>query len=101
VVFVEPEEGTTDEKAPNLIAAIIEDKAIPIRMNSLAGIGVLVEVGSIEKTKPMLIIRKMGGHPVKNHTDASLMEAIDKVHELLWFSISAGGRKVPCRLIPP
>ena len=101
MIFIQPEEGTTNEKPSNLIAAIIEDEAIPIGVDSFTRIGVLDQMGSVEKGETMLVIGKMGRYPVQDHANVVLVEAVDKVHEVPGLTVSAGGGKIPYRLVPP
>ena len=53
VIGVEPEQRARGQEAAHLVAAVIEDQAVPVGMEALAGIGVLVEVAAIEFSQPM------------------------------------------------
>ncbi len=83
MVDVQPEQGAAQEKTPHFVPTVVEDEAIPVGVNPLARIGVLEKVGPIEETEPVLVIGKMRGHPIQDHADLVLMEAVDKVHEIL------------------
>src|SRR5580704_802506 len=48
VIFVEPEHGTRHEEAADFGTAIVEDVRLPVGMKSLARVGVLVEMGTVE-----------------------------------------------------
>ena len=48
VVAVEPEVGARQQEAPHLVAAVVEDRAVPVGVVALARVGVLVEVGAVE-----------------------------------------------------
>ena len=101
VVFVEPEQRRRDQKAAHLMATVVEDRRIPFRMKSLARIGMLEQVGAIEVTEAMLVLRKMRRHPVEQHPDAALVQVIDKGHELIGRAIARGRRKVAGGLVTP
>ena len=52
-------------------AAVVEDRAVPIRMEALARIGVLVEVRAVEVCQAVLVGREMRRHPVEDDADAA------------------------------
>jgi hypothetical protein len=61
----------------------------------------LVEVGAVKKTQTVFVAGKMGGHPVQNHPDPMLMQAIDEKHEVLGRAVTAGRGKVTKRQVSP
>src|SRR5204863_6736536 len=50
VILVQPEEGTAEQEANGLAPAIVEDEALPVGVKTLLGVGVLVEVCTVEVT---------------------------------------------------
>ena len=66
MIFVQPKERTADQEAPDFLAPIIKDAAVPLRVKAFSGIGMFEEMGPIEKTQAVFVIREMRGHPVKN-----------------------------------
>src|SRR3954452_7771759 len=76
VIFVEPEHGAGHEEAAHFGASVIEDVGLPLRMESLARVGVLIEVGAVEVGKAVCIGGKMGRNPVQNHGDAVLVQVV-------------------------
>src|SRR5204863_6432111 len=80
---------------------VVEDQALPLRVETLARVRVLIEAGAIEAREPMRVVRKMGGHPIENHADAALMKDINEVHEVLRSAIARAGRKVARGLVTP
>src|SRR5882757_3693871 len=72
VVLVEPEDGIRDQKILHFIAAVVEDQSTPIRVLSLAGVGMLVEMGAIELSQAVAVNREMCWRPVQKNSDAGL-----------------------------
>src|SRR6476620_11295395 len=101
MVFVQPEQRTADQKTSHLVAAIIEDVGLPVRMEALARIGMLKEMRAIKETQTMAIGRKMRGHPVQYDPYIVSMERIDEIHEILGRSKIAGRSEVSGGLVPP
>ncbi len=75
---VEPETRARDQKAPDLVAAVVEDPALPVRMHALAGISVLVEMRAVESRQSEGVGGEVRRHPVEDHTDPGLMERVDE-----------------------
>jgi hypothetical protein len=53
--FSQPEEGAAKKEAADLVAAVVEDQAAPIRMEALLPRGVFVQVGTVEVTEAVLV----------------------------------------------
>ena len=101
VVFFQPEESTADEKTLHLTPAVIENQAVPIRVYPLAGVRVLVEVGSVEVAQAELVAGKVRWHPIENHADIMLVQIVHQIHEVLRRAVAAGGGKKSQSLIAP
>ena len=101
VVAVQPEHPRREQEAAHLVASVVEDEALPIGMETLAGIGMLVEGGSVEVRQPHLVRGEVRGHPVEDDADPGLVQPIDQVHEVLRGAVPAGGREVARRLVAP
>ncbi len=69
MVVVEPVERIGGEDVRHFLAAEIEDRGVPVRMEALARIKMLVERGAIKISEAVLVGREMRGHPVKDHAD--------------------------------
>ena len=52
-------------------------------MHTLAGIGVLVELGAVEHGEREPVGREMGRHPVEQHTDSIAVQHVDEVPEIV------------------
>ena len=48
VVLVQPEGGAGEQEAVHLVAAVVEDPAVPLGVEALAAISVLVQFGTVE-----------------------------------------------------
>src|SRR5579862_5921834 len=101
VIFVEPEHGTRHEKAAYLGAAVVEDVRLPVGMESLARVGVLVEMRAVEVGEAVGVGREVRRDPVENHADAVLVKVVDEVHEILRRAVARGGSEVAGGLISP
>src|SRR5687767_12521659 len=97
----QPIKRAAEQEAAHFVASVIEDVAAPIGVKSLTGIGVLVEMRTIEIPETMFVGREMGRHPIQDHSDAALMQSIDQVHEILRRTEPAARCKVAGGLIAP
>jgi hypothetical protein len=59
VVAVEPEHGARQEEAAYLVAAVVEDVAVPVGVKPLTRVGVLEEVGAVEERRPVFVGREV------------------------------------------
>src|SRR4029453_8326643 len=82
VVFREPEPSARRQESADFVALVVEDQALPLRVESLTRIRVLVKVGSVEAREAMRVIRKVRRHPVENHADAPLGHHLHQGHQV-------------------
>ncbi len=101
VVGVEPVRGARGQEAAHLVAAVVEDRAAPVGMESLARIGVLVQVRPVEVGEAVLVVGEVRRHPVEDHADARLVQLVDERHEVLGVAVAARRREVARRLVAP
>ena len=101
VVMAEPEKRARGEERAHFVAAVIEDRAVPVGVIALARIGMLVEVRAVETIQAVLVVRKMRRHPVENHADAVLVQHVDEVHEILRRAVTRRRREIAGRLVTP
>ncbi len=101
VILLDPEQRIGDQKITHLVAAVIEDLRAPLLMLATARIGVLVQRRAIEVGETVTVARKVRRHPIHEHADARLMQAIDEAHEVLRRAVPRGGREMPQDLIAP
>jgi hypothetical protein len=88
VEAADPVERAREQEAPHLVAAVVEDGALPVGVVSLPRVRVLVEVRAVEEHEPVLVGGEVRGHPVEDDADARLVQLVDEVHQVL-------GRPVP------
>ena len=70
-------------------------RALPgARAASLAGISVLKEMGAVKIAQGVLVFGKVCRHPIEDHTNAMLVEAVNEVHQVLRGAIATGRSKV-------
>ena len=93
--------GRRSEEASHLVSPVVEDQAVPVRMETQPGIGVIEQVGPVELRQCEGVLGKMRRHPVEQHPDAGLMELVDQSHEILGRPVAAGRREEARRLIAP
>ncbi len=101
VVALQPEERGGEQEAPDLVPAVIEDEAPPVRLIRLVRIGVLVHVAPVEEDEAVLVGREMRRHPVEDHTDPLLVQVVDQEHQVLRRPVAAGGSEEAGRLVSP
>ena len=70
-------------------------------MESLARIGMFVEMRAVEVGEPVRVGREVRRDPVENYTNTVLVQVIDQVHEILRRAIARGGGEVPSSLVSP
>src|SRR5579864_5503991 len=100
-MFVQPEHGTAQEKAADFVASVIKDVRLPVRMESLARVGMLEEMRAVKVRQPVRIRREVGWNPIQNDSDAALVHVVDQIHEILGCAKTRSGSKVTGGLVPP
>ncbi len=101
VVALEPRDRAGHEECPHLRPPVVEDRRAPVRVEPLARIGVLVEVGAVEAGQPVGVHREVRGHPVHDHPDAALVEPIDHRHQAGGSAVARRRREVARGLVAP
>ncbi len=101
MVLVEPEQSRRCEEAAHLVAPVVEDARVPLRVEALARVLVLEQVRAVEVGQPVLVGRKVRGHPVEDHADAALVQVVHEVHEVLRRAVAGGRREVAGGLVAP
>ena len=101
MVLLDPEQRAGHQEALHLIHAIVEHHGTPFLMLAAAGVGILVAGLTVEHVQAVAVLGEVGGHPVQDHADTSLMELVHKGHEIMGRAVAAGGGKITGDLIAP
>ena len=96
VEVLEPIQHIGDQEGTDLATGEVELVRAPVGMNLVLKQHVAVKGG-----KAVGVGAKTAGNPVHDHTDASLVAGIDKVHELLRVAVARRGGIVSGRLVTP
>src|ERR1700722_3170616 len=101
MILVHPKQRIADEKILDFVAAVVEDKSVPVRMLALPGIFVFVEMRAVEVTQARFVFWKMRGNPIQNYADSSLVKIVDEIHEVVGRSEPAGGGEIAEGFVSP
>jgi hypothetical protein len=101
VVLVEPEQRAGEQEAADLVPAVVEDEAAPVRVEPLAAVRVLVQVGAVEVGQRPGVGGEVARYPVEDHADPGLVQHVHEVHEVLRGAVPARRGEVPGRLVAP
>ena len=101
VVPLQPADRARHQERTDLRSSVVEDRRRPVRVEALARISVLVEVGTVEAEQGMLVHREVRGHPIEQHTDAALVQPIDQSHQIDRGAVAGGRGEVARHLIAP
>ena len=101
VVLVEPEHCRGDEEALRLVAAVVEDVAVPLGVEAEPRVGVLEEVRAVEVGEPVLVAGEVRRHPVEDDPEPALVQVVDHPHQVLGRAVPPRRREVTRRLVAP
>ena len=101
MIAIEPEDCVAKQKGPYFVAVIVEDRRLPVGMETLTRVGVLVQVCAIEVGQTVFVIGKVRWHPIEVHADTMLVQIIHQVHEILRGSEARAGSVIAGDLISP
>ncbi len=101
VVTVEPKKRVANHKTAHFVTAVVKNITVPLRLHSLARVGVLEKMTAVECREPMRIAGKMRWHPIEDHADVVSMQRIDEEHQILRRAVIRRRRKVTGDLITP
>ena len=99
--FLAPVDRIGHEEIAHLCPAEVEDVGAPIGMLSALGIGVLVERCAVEARQRPVVLGEVGRHPVDDHTDPRLVEAVDEVAQVVRTAKARRGSEVGRDLVAP
>ena len=96
VEVLKPVQHVGDQEGADLAAGEVKLVRAPVGVNL-----VLKQHMAVKGGKAVGVGAKTARHPVHDHTDASLVAGIDKVHELLRVAVARRGGIVSGRLVTP
>ena len=101
MVPFEPVERVADEEAPDFPPPVVEDQAVPVGVESLAGVLMLVEMGPVEVAEAVLVGGKVRRNPVHDHPDPVPVQGIDQRHQVLRGAVAPRRGEIAGGLVAP
>ncbi len=101
VVLAQPVQGAGEQEVPHLVAPEVEDQRAPVGVRAAARVGVLVQRGAVELRQAPGVAREVRGHPVEDHADAVLVQAIGERPEAVGLAEARRHREVRGHLVAP
>ncbi len=98
---VDPVERVAIEEIRHLVPAEIVDRGVPVRMKTLARIGVLVQGGAVEARQAVLVGGEMRRRPVEDDAETRRMGAVDEAGESGRLAEAARRSEEADRLVAP
>src|SRR4051794_37479605 len=99
--FLHPIQSIRDQKVSNFIASVIENVCSPVRVLALAWIKMLIQSRAIKPAEGKRIFREVRGHPIHDHSDATLMKIIDEITKIVRSSVTSRRCVVIANLVTP
>ena len=82
VKTLQPRQGGADQKAADLVAAVVEDQRTPILVLPEARVGVLIEMRAVKAGQRKEVAREVSRHPVGDDANVGAVQRIDHRHEI-------------------
>ena len=101
MIPLQPEAGVGHQEGPHLTAGEVKHMGAPLGHVAAAGIGMLIAGGAVKAAQAGIILGEMGGHPVDDDADTSLMQPVDQVHQLVGLAVAGGRCIIAADLIAP
>ena len=79
---LEPRKCRANEKATDLVAAIVKDQRTPVLVFAETWVGMLIKMSAVEAGQREEIARKVSRDPVDDDADVCPMERVDHRHEI-------------------
>ncbi len=96
-----PVQRRADQEAPHLGAAEVEHQRAPVRVLAQARVLVLVQRRAVEAGERVRVLRKVRRHPVQDHADAGLVQAVDQQAKAVRVAVAGGRREIAGALVAP
>ena len=84
MVLLHPVEGVADQEILYFIFAIVKHLGSPVRVLTLAGVGVFEQGLPVKISQTVGILGEMRRNPVQDNANPGAVQIIHKIHEVLW-----------------
>jgi hypothetical protein len=101
VEAVEPEVRARQQEAAHLVAAVVELRARPLRVDAAARVGVLEEVAAVELEEPVRVGGEVRRHPVEDHPEAATVQRVDQEAQVVGRAVARRRREEAGHLVAP
>ena len=101
MIFVEPEIDRRNQKAFDLVFAVVENFGAPFLMLAFFRICVFVARSAVEHGEAVLVLREMRQHEIQNDAYPRLVAFVNEIHEILRTAVAAGRGEHARNLIAP
>ena len=101
VEVLQPVQGVGHQEVADLAAPEVEDVRPPVGVLPPQGVRVLVQGRAVETGQRPVVLREVGGHPVEDHADPRLVEAVHQVPEVVGCAVPRRGGVVGGDLVAP
>ncbi len=101
VVFIEPEQGGSNEEVAHFVTTEVEDQGTPVLVFTQTRVFMFIERSAIKSCQTETILGEVRRHPVQIDANTLLMTIIDKVTEIIGSAETTGGGKIAHRLVAP
>ena len=101
VELLAPVDGVGDEEVAHLHPAEVEDVGAPVGLVPATRVRVLVQRLAVELRQRPGVAREVRRHPVEDHADPGLVQAVDEVAEVVGAAEPGRGGVVPGDLVSP
>jgi len=83
VVLAQPEQRVGDQEVAHLVAPEVEHQRAPVGVRPAPGVGVLVQRRAVEAGQGKVVAREVARHPVEDHAEAVLVQALNELAHLV------------------
>ena len=99
--LIQPEAGVGHQEVTDLATSEIEHVRAPIRVLATSRIRILIQRRAVEAAQCERILREVGRNPIHDHTDAGLVQFLNKILEIVGAAQTRIDRVVAGHLITP
>ena len=101
VKLFNPEQRVGQQEVAHFVSAVVENQRAPLGMFAQSRILMFITRGSVKATQCPIVLGKMRGHPIQQHTNPCGMHRIDKESKIVWRTMARCWCVVATDLISP